>query len=183
MRSLPAEAASLLCLRENDNDNEAQHEQSEQNQSPGAGFRESRLALERTVVYRLLYEADGLYRKRDGPLALSVGSAAALLLVAPALVTTDSDLHRCLPLSAGMILEASCSEPPAVNGVIGQSKGGGSGSGAILFGSPMEIPHVPRRAQGVGETSLGNDISAARAMIRDMAQTVDCSEPGCSCRM
>ena len=163
LRSLPPQAASLLNLRSSVD-------------SDGETLRDTLAALECTEVYRLVSTADAQFRSHDGPLPLTLGSAAALLLVAPALVGDYDDegavrsLLRRLPLSAPAIL-AFLSAGPAAK--VGGVTGGEDGEQAEATEKNL---HGSR-----GELFLRADIHGTRLMLREMALAggADCSKDFC----
>ena len=106
MRSMPAAAAALATVR--DGVDAAADEETR------AHFDRSREELAQTCVHRALTNANGHYRRRDGPLPVSIDACAVLALVLCAIVDEER-LRKLLPRSAPLLLGNA--EPLVVDGV------------------------------------------------------------------
>ena len=96
MRSMPAAAAALVAVRD-DVDASADSE-------TRAHFRRAREELTQTCAYRLLAEANDRFRRRDGPLPVSIHVCAVLALLLSAIVHEEA-LRELLPRAAPSLID------------------------------------------------------------------------------
>lgn len=106
MRSMPAAAAALAAVRPDVN--AAAEEETR------AHFDRSREELQQTRVHRALTQADGRFRRRDGPLPVGIDACAILALLLRAIVTEER-LRSLLPRAAPLLLDDD--EPLLADGV------------------------------------------------------------------
>ena len=106
MRSMPAAAAALAAVRDEVN--------SAADEEASAHFDRSRVELTQMRVHRALTQADGRFRKRDGPLPVSIDACAILSLLLCAIVHRER-LRSLLPRAAPLLLGDE--EPLLADGV------------------------------------------------------------------
>ena len=106
MRSMPAAAAALAAVR--DGVDAAADEETR------AHFERAREELVQTRVHRALTTANGQFRRRDGPLPVSIDACAILALMLCAIVGEEK-LRKLLPRAASLLLDNA--EPLLADGV------------------------------------------------------------------
>ena len=106
MRSMPAAAAALAAVRCDVN--------AAADEGTRAHFDRSRDELRQTRVHRALMQANGRFRKRDGPLPVSIDACAVLSLLLRAIVREER-LRSLLPRAAPLLLDEE--EPLLAEGV------------------------------------------------------------------